>query len=46
MMLLYCAERYHWTEEQTLAQPLQVYLYLPLMWQALARIQAESMPRG
>jgi hypothetical protein len=42
LMLLFCAERYHWTEEQVLAQPLQTYIYLPVMWTAVAHLEAEA----
>ena len=44
-MYLFCAEKYHWTANQTDEQPLAVYVYLPYTWEALARIQAEDSRR-
>ena len=41
-MYLWCAERYHWPAAVLDDQPLQVYVYLPVLWQALAHIQEDA----
>jgi hypothetical protein len=40
-MYLWCAERYHWDDKIVDDLPLQVYIYLPVMWAAIERIEAE-----
>lgn len=46
-MYLFAAERYHWTHEQVDDQPLACYVYLPVLWQVIQRIEDErSRPKG
>jgi len=45
-MCLVCYEKYHWPAEVTMEQPLQCYIYLPVMWTALESIAAESQRRA
>lgn len=45
ILALVCAERYHWPEEVTVEQPLQMYLYLPVLWKITAdRQRSEAQP--
>jgi len=44
-MCLMCYEKYGWAAEVTMEQPLQCYIYLPVMWTALDHI-AEDRRRA